>query len=291
MSEDEWRCRFAGKRKSNGNCEAVEPDGFPAQGVGEWTPEKHSWLGRYIEATSGARHRYLPSGGGKGGAAFVDLFAGPGRIRVRDDADVYDGSPLLALKHAKAPFSRVILCDLDSENVAALQSRTTAHSSRTIIVHGDCNERIDDIVREVPPYGLNLSFVDPFGPKALKWTTLAKLAAFDRMDLLVNLPIGFIKRNFHTAAFREQLTAFLGDDTWRQHVASAGDATKLIDFLRSRFAVLGYLPAATRAVAIKNSQNVVMFNLVLFSKHHLAEKIWKSIARTTPSGQKDLFDE
>lgn len=35
MSDDDWHCRLAGRRKANGNCEKTEADGFPSQGVGE----------------------------------------------------------------------------------------------------------------------------------------------------------------------------------------------------------------------------------------------------------------
>jgi len=291
MSEDEWRCRFAGKRKTNGNCEKSEADGFPAQGVGDWTPEKHDWLQRFIESTRAVRSSYVPVGPKKEGAAYIDLFAGPGRVRVENERAAHDGSPLIALAHHAAPFSHVVLCDLDDENVAALRARTAAHAARTTIVHGDCNERIDDIVARVPRYGLNLAFVDPFGPKALRWNTLAKLGAFDRMDLLVNFPTGFIKRNFHTLAFREHVTAILGDEQWRSEVTSASDVPKLIELLRARLALLGYRPDRSRSIPITNGSNVVMFYLVFFSKHALGEKIWKSLARTMPSGQKDLFDD
>lgn len=184
-----------------------------------------------------------------------------------------------------------MLCDLDDENVAALRVRTAQHAARTTIIPGDCNERIDDIVRHVPHYGLNLAFVDPFGPKALRWSTLAKVGAFDRMDLLVNFPTGFIKRNFHTMPFREHVSAILGNEEWRAEVKSASDVPKLIELLRARLASLGYRPERSRSIPITNGPNVVMFYLVFFSKHALGERIWKSLARTMPSGQKDLFDE
>lgn len=291
MSDEKWRCRYVGSRKPNGNCESNEPDGFPAQGVGEWTPEKHDWLRRFIDAIWAAREKYVPASSMKAGAAYVDLFAGPGRVRVENDPNAHDGSPLIALGHAKAPFSKVVLCDLDPENIAALRARTAADAARTVVIEGDSNERIDQIVAELPRHGLNLAFIDPFGPKALRWATLAKLGRFDRMDMLVNFPTGFIKRNFHTQAFRKHMTAILGDEGWSEQVTSPSHVPKLIDLLRNRMTALGYSPERSRTIAIVNTSNVVMFNLVFFSKHPLGDKIWKSLAQNPPSGQRNLgFD-
>lgn len=85
-------------RKENGNCTTLGPDGLPVQCVGSWTRDKHEYLRRYIDATANARAKYV----GRGGAAFLDLFAGPGCARVRTSRLVVDGSPLIALKHEKS---------------------------------------------------------------------------------------------------------------------------------------------------------------------------------------------
>lgn len=285
MTDDGWRCGFGGKRKDNGNCEVVDPDdGLPVQGVREWGADKHDRLRRYIDATWAARSHFLPAG--RGGAAYIDLFAGPGRVRERGQKESHDGSPLIALGHTRAPFSRVVLCDLDPENIATLKARTAAHAERTTLIAGDSNERIDEVVSAIPRRGLNVAFIDPFAPSVLRWATFARLADFDRMDMIVNFPTGFIKRNFHTERFRERIDAMLGDDAWRREVTDASDCHQLIEQLRGRLATVGYGRDQTRSLPITNTSNVVMFHLVFFSKHDLGDKIWNSIAKTTPSGQR-----
>lgn len=284
MTEDEWRCGYGGRRKPNGNCEIPDPDdGLAVQGVGEWSAEKHDLLRRFVDATWAARSRYVPVGIRKAGAAYVDLFAGPGRVRVRGTKNSVDGSPLIALGQAKAPFSSVVLCDIELENVVALRARTDPR--RTTIIQGDCNDRIEDVVSQIPLRGLNLAFVDPFAPRVLSWSTLARLGRFERMDLLVNIPIGFIKRNFHTKAFRLRVDAMMGDAQWRDDVKDAEDVPRLIEHLRRRLARLGYRPERSRPIPIANSMNTVMYYLAFFSKHGLGDKIWKSIVRTTFTGQ------
>ena len=116
------RCRFGGQTKENGNCTIPAPDdGLPVQCVGPWSKRKHDILRRYLSASGGPRRGYLPPA--PGGAAFVDLFAGPGRARVRTTGELDDGSPLIALKQPLG-FTRLVLCELDPENADALRRRT-----------------------------------------------------------------------------------------------------------------------------------------------------------------------
>jgi len=159
-------CKYGGLTKPNGNCSEPGDDGLPVQCIGEGSREKHDYLARYLTASSGPRGRFVPPAGGPGGAAFVDLFAGPGRARVQKSGELVDGSPLLALKHERSPFTTVVLCDRDPENAATLTKRV-GDDRRAQVISGDCNERIDEITALIPLYGLNFALLDPFGIKPL----------------------------------------------------------------------------------------------------------------------------
>jgi hypothetical protein len=61
----------------------VDPDdGLVADEVGPWATEKHERLKRYIDASRGARMRFLPPKGA--GASYIELFCGAGRSLIRD---------------------------------------------------------------------------------------------------------------------------------------------------------------------------------------------------------------
>ena len=237
-----------------------------------------------MDATRGVRKRYL--GPTKGGAAFVDLFAGPGRARLREAGRFVKGSPFLALDHTDAPFSKVILCDVAAINVAALKERTKAESSRVDIVEGDCNAVVDELVRLVPRYGLNTALIDPYALSQLSFETIRKLAAVTRMDLIIHFPTGDIKRNFHQNA--GHLDRFLGTPDWRATVKVATDGHKLIDVLRSQLVTVGYTGENVRDIAVKNAKHTVMYHLVFASKNPLGDKIWDSVTKTTAGGQTGL---
>src|SRR6266404_3488674 len=136
------RCAAGGTTKANGNCTNPDPtDNLPVQCVGPWVKEKHHYLRDYIEETSGVRRKYLTPTGGRryaGGAAFIDLFAGPGRARIFSSrGPIIDGSPLVALGHAAAPSTRVILGETDPENVSALRARTAKYGEQVSVVPGN----------------------------------------------------------------------------------------------------------------------------------------------------------
>lgn len=274
------------RRKANGNCPDLADDALPVQCVGPWVVDKHDPLGRYIQATRGPRKDYLPPRG-RGGAAYIDLFAGPGRARVWSTGAVVDGSPLIALKHVEAPFTKLILCEKDPENAAALRRRT-AHDGRVVVVEGDCHDRIDDIIAATPEHGLNFALIDPFSLDQLRFDTIAKLARVQRMDLLIHLPTMDMKRNFGRGT-EARLTKALGTDEWKQHVRGpAGIARFAVEALRKKLTEFGYTGKEVPCPRVTNTQNGGLYHLVFAAKHDLGDKIWKSIAKTSGSGQGSL---
>lgn len=251
------------------------------QVIGEWAEErKHTVLRNYIEATQKVRRKYLPPLG-VGGAAYLDLFAGPGRARVHSTGAIVDGSPLIAVKHTAAPFSQLVFCDLDSANVAALRKRTNG-DERVLIIEGDCNIEIDRIVAEVPRYGLNLAFIDPYGLGALHFATIEKLArSSDRMDLLIHYPTGAMKRNIGRArtqaVTKARMAKAIGGGVKAERPR---DVAREIETLRKNLEKLGYTGKKLRSIPVENSKGVVMYHLVYVSKHPLGDVIWDSIRRS-----------
>lgn len=282
-------CRFGGPTKANGNCSGPGDDGLPVQCVGPWTADKHDILRRYIDATRATRAKYLPPN--PGGAAFVDLFAGPGRARIRGTRTIIEGSPLIALGQGESPFSQLVLCDSDLENVATLRQRAAAVGSRAFVEHGDANATIDKLVERIPEFGLNLALIDPFRLDALRFATIAKLASFKRMDLIVFFPVWEIRRfgDVYRARYGPLLTQALGTDEWQRILRRPGDVPRLIPLfhrqLESRF---GYTPKNTYSAPILGVNRVPLYHLVFASKHSRGDSIWESVTRRS-SGQGRLF--
>src|SRR5262245_13807415 len=129
-------------------------DGLPATEVGVWASEKHTYLSRYLDASRAARAQYL--GQGKAGAAFVDLICGPGRARVRDTGKWIDGSAVAAWKiscDGKAPFTKVLVADLDEERRTACVERLRRLGAPVEELPGSAVEAAQAAVGAVNPYG------------------------------------------------------------------------------------------------------------------------------------------
>lgn len=277
---DEERCRCGGRTLPNENCEVPAEDGLPAQCVGTWARLKHDRLRTYLDATRAVRRRFLPPAG-RGGAAFIDLFAGPGRVRFRDSLETELGSALIAQAHAESPFTHLLYCELNPDNAGALRERTKG-DARVHIIEGDCNERIDDIIALVPPNGLNLAFFDPFGAKVFQWDTIERLARVKRMDLLIHFPTNTVKRNLSNPTnpeFDAVIDRMVGTSDWRSQVHAAKDVARLIDVLRGRLVSLGYDDERVNTLQVTNDQGGVLYHLVFASKDKRGTAIWKSISR------------
>ena len=274
-------------RGGNGNCtRRVAPDGLPFQCVGNWATDKHYYLRSYLDATKAARSKFiLPHG--DGGAAFIDLFAGPGLACPQEADHFVEGSPLIALHHSHAPFSRLIFCDIDDQNVQALRSRC-ANDQRVSLVQGNSNELIAEVKELIPPSGLNVALVDPFAPSALSWETLKALGSFLRMDLIINLPVAPLRRFFDHPDTGSTIDHAIGTCGWRQRIRTARDVPLLVDYLKASLATIGYTGQSVRSIEIRNSKEGVLYYLVFAAKHTLGDKIWQSIARRAPSGQMEF---
>ncbi len=288
-------------RNSYGNCTLAESDdGHAVQCIGAWSLEKHDYLKRYIDATANPRRIFItPSAkfGRTAGAAFIDLFAGPGRARVKgagcamaSDAFV-DGSPLIALHHSKSPFTKVILCEFEPENVEALRARTHAFGNRVAIVPGDCNQTIEEVVTLVPKEGLNIAMIDPYSVSPLSFGTVARLCEFRRMDLFIHFPTLAIRRHFRKPETQHYIDQFMGGQEWRSEVRRPSDVPRLIPILRRRLSEFGYTEGEVRDQPVSQPVrhgNTVLYHVVYASKHSLGNDIWHKVARIGAGGQRRL---
>jgi len=146
---------------------------------------------------------------------------------------------------------------------------------------------IDDVVRNIPPYGLNIALLDPYGLEALKFGTIKKLAAFKRMDLIIHFPTMDMKRNFDRN--EDSVRDFVGAEAGKKLVTTPRDVPGLIQELRKNLEPLGYTKEQVRSMAVKNHKKAILYHLVFVSKDKRGNAIWQSITKTDSRGQRSLF--
>ncbi|MCL4455903.1 MAG: three-Cys-motif partner protein TcmP [Nitrospirae bacterium] len=297
-------CKKQDCKDETGNCRILGSDGLPVQCVGPWVEDKYFFLEKYLNASCEARRKFAD----KNNAVFIDLFAGPGKCIVKNEKREIDSGGIRAFKRDEASFNEYFYFDISSVNAKALEKRINSKSNCNFRC-GDSNGLINELVETLSqkPYRYHFAFIDPFGPDGLKFETLRNLAKLNRMDILLHFPIGSIKRNLGTWLRSKStiLDNFLGTDLWRKGIdgLSSDKVFKLlIDVFTEQLKSIGYPEKGLRmassdsniytglpTVSVKNTKDVDLYVLILASKHQLAQKIWNSIIKIDPKGQKELF--
>ena len=125
------------------------------------------------------------------GAVLVDLFAGPGLVRIKGTKSVrVPGSVCYAASISK--FAGIVCVEKDKKRHAVLSERLRkiAPDARIEVISGDCNKKIEDVVSWIDTNfkrPMVLTLVDPEGLE-INGRTLKRLSdRFERCDFIVNV--------------------------------------------------------------------------------------------------------
>ena len=255
--------------------------------VGKWAEEKHGLVSFYAKLFStGMKAKWEER-------VYVELYAGAGYSKIRDTTRTIAGSPIQALL-LEHPFDKYIFCEKRPREFEALKARVerTAPLAKVAFILGDCNERVDDIVAEIPAHApghrvLSLCFVDPYDI-GLKFETLQALSA-RYIDFLVLLALHMDANRNYDRYIRDdavKVDEFLGSDSWRERWRAAQwEAVKFPRFLADEFTKsmgkLGYLPPPFYSLKEVRSyeKNLPLYHLALFSRHERAYKFWDQVLK------------
>jgi three-Cys-motif partner protein len=273
---------------------ALQDDGLPVSEVGEWTLEKHDRLRRYVDITGGVRKKFVPPGRQRAGATYIDLFSGPGRSRVRETGEMIEGSPTVAVRKAiegGAPFSSVIIADLEPAHTAAATQRLAVHGFVAEPFTGPAEQTARQVAARLDPYALHFAFLDPFKLDALAFTILEELSRLERMDILIHLSAHDLQRNLRL--YMEQTGGTLDRlaPGWRNVI----DPRERDERIRVRLLehwlelIRGLDMAPSRGIElVSGSRNQRLYWLVLVSRHPKAAELWEKIRNVTPQGRLGL---
>lgn len=267
------------------NTLIAEEDNLIIPTVGNWAETKYDLIFNYnsLFSTGMKKHWWK--------RVYIDLYSGSGKAKIRNTDKIVYTSPLLAMK-VKDPFDKYIFCDIDEKNIESLRARIKKEHSEADVVYmvGDCNEHIDKIVQEIPPYSkentvLSFCFIDPYSLK-LSFDTLKRLSDF-RMDFLILLALcmdGKRNINLYIDENHDRIDKFLGLSDWRKKWEEAEKKrTNLVKFLADEFTKqmvsLGYKPEAIdNFIPIRSDEkNLPLYYLAFFSKHERGYDFWKKV--------------
>lgn len=260
-------------------------DNRPAEEVGAWAKEKQEHLCRYVDISRGVRAKYLPPQG-HGGACYIDLFCGPGRSFVKETGEWIDGSPVAAWKKSLeggAPFSKVIIADLDKERLDAATTRLEQLGAPVLAINGPASETASRALQESAVYGLNFAFLDPFSIGALDFSIFKTLSTLRRIDILAHVSKMDLQRNLgiNVSAENSQFDRFAPG--WRDAVnlnqQQATIRRDVMEYWRKSVASTG-IATSDDTRLITGSKGQHLYWLLLAAKHDLAHAFWKASSKT-----------
>jgi three-Cys-motif partner protein len=267
-------------------------DGLIVGEVGPWATEKHDRLRKYIEASRGARAKFLRPNG-TGGASYIELYAGAGRSLITGTNQIIDGSAVVAFKAGQAsghPFSEMHLSDLEAQNSSALAQRIKALGGAPTSYVGAANVVVDQVMSAINPYGLHLAFLDPFNLAQLPFSIIEKMLRVKRMDMIIHVSLQDLQRNLDKHS-RVGGTLDIFAPGWRDAVdvnqSTAALRAAFIEYWLGTIRSLGTRPA-TGIPLIVGEKNQRLYWLVFLSSSPLGEKLWNDVQNLR--GQGSLFE-
>jgi len=196
---------------------SLEDDGLFTPEVGDWAEDKYRLVKLYSTVFTKSMHGKWDQ------LAYVDLFSGAGRSRIRGTQRIVPASPVLALS-LNPRFDRYVFCDADEQLLSTLSVRVTRDFPDVDVryLSGDVNEQAPAILAALPQPRprrrvLSFCFADPFGLRNLEFRTIEQLAA-RYMDFLVLVPSGYDGTRNQVIYWKPgnpTIDRFLGNQGWR----------------------------------------------------------------------------
>lgn len=274
----------------------MDDDGYPRQIVGSWSSlHKHALLRKYIDISGvGVRRKWLANG--NAGATYIDLYCGPGRVRIKDTDQVCDGSPLVAWRQAvesKAPFTRMFIADTHPALAAAAAARLGAAGAPVEALVGEAAVMVDKVIDKLNPHALHFAFLDPFNFGDPPFEVVRKLAALKHMDILIHISAMDFNRNLRQYVDRDDSPLDAFAPGWREHV---GDLTRRDRYLRARF--LEHWRNKLRSIGVETAEvhalvtggrKQPLYWLAFAARHARALDFWQKIRDLEPDPQAQLI--
>jgi three-Cys-motif partner protein len=224
-----------------------------------------------------------------GPLAWVELFSGPGRLRVVEEQRFRPGSPVEALG-IRDPFQHYVFCDLLSECVESLQARVGGKPG-VHVLQGNANsaELHDRIASIVPRNALVILYADPQGLDFELDTIRYFAARYKHLDLLINFPVRGVIRALR-AGHEGKASRVLGHEAPLELItkrARADWGPSVRTWFERQLRAMGYDQFATEVIK-SHSKRSPLYDLVLASRDPRALDFFKKATNCGVSGQYTL---
>lgn len=278
--------------------DTMEDDGLITPEVGIWAKEKYRLMQVYADIFTTSMKNKWDS------LVYIDLFAGAGRVKLKENGEIVLASPLLAV-NLPIKFSKYIFCDSNEQKIKTLQTRvkTIGVKVDACYIIDDVNAAINDIINSIPvPNGSNkvltFCFVDPYKLDNLSFTTIEKIANERFTDFLILIPTD-MDANRNAAIYFETgnnvVDKFIGLADWRDRwsklqTPSTNFGIFVLNEFSNHMMNMGYKQNEVHeSVLVRNYQkNAPLYRLVFYSRHDLGKSFWAETKKSS-NPQTNMF--
>ncbi|SRX96061.1 hypothetical protein MSP7336_04336 [Mycobacterium shimoidei] len=254
-----------------------------------WTRNKLQILADYLPRFNSASQRSEQR-------IYLDLMAGEPDNVEKHTGEKFDGSPTVALK-SDPGFTTLRFGELGTkaDKLSAALAERFPGDNRYRVVKGDCNETIDEVLRELQPlnWAPTFAFLDQQGAE-IHWDTIEKLARFRRnknnwkTELWILMSPAMIARGVrgtNAEEFERQVSLLYGGDDWlrikralHSRAITAGQyRQEMVNLMRYRLETdLGY--QFTHRIPMTMSTNkMTIFDMVFATDHYVGDRIMQHL--------------
>lgn len=270
---------------------APADDGRPILKIKSHTAEKVRAVGKFLNAFSRIAEHHGPG-------VYVDLFAGPGILRLAESNHLLWGNALQALQ-CSSPFARLVFVERDSARCDALytRARTVARRAEQVaVINGLAEDSIEAALNEIPNQSLVATLVDPFRLEFSLNAVTKLVRARRRLDLILLFAEGMdLTRNLRQAingdvSHRRRFDSAFGGADWIQAVnlrePPSRNAGRLRALYLQRLREVGFSKTGNE-IPIFNSLHRQVYVLLFASRSDLGIKLWNE---STEGAQLSLLD-
>ncbi len=242
---------------------------------------KHSILRKYLEVCKIFSDKYQ-------NFVYIDTHGGTGEVLDLERNKITKGSVLTAAK--LQPSFPCYIVEIDDSRFKLLK-KSTNNLTNVYLFHGDCNEKIDEILEGIQKHKkFVFCFADPDSlvydsiPQ-LKYNTIKKIVNFPRSEILLNLPLISIMRSAgvirsdpdapNSQKMEEHITIFYGTEDWKK--IDPGDYRNLLKlYIKERFKQFDYKGAILIRSITKRGP---LYYLIYGSKNNIGGTIMRDIMK------------
>lgn len=225
---------------------------------------------------------------------YIDGFSGPGVCISKATGEYIPGSPLNAL-NVQPPFHEYYFIDMDGGRAASLEQLCEGMDN-VMVRTGDCNEIL---LKEIFPtikyedYRRGLCLLDPYKTN-IRWEVVEAAGKSGCLEIFLNFTTMDINRNALrtdptkiTDNSAERMTAFWGDNSWREEfyqekqtlpifeVEEVREASNLqvVNAYRGRLKELAGFKYVSETMPMRNRNNSVIYYLLFASQKQVPNNI------------------